>query len=285
MSEVLLGTLATGFFTNVKDIAAFPFATSRILFWCVLAVLIGACAFTFSSASVRALFRRELNAYFFSPVAYVVLTVFVFISSILFFLHVTKGRLNDVGPITGTMTFLMIFICPIITMRLFSEEMRSGTIEVLMTAPITDVQVVLAKYFASLVFYTFLFVPSLAYPLVLCWLGSPDAGVVLSCYICALLVGAVYLAVGLLMSSLAKSQIVAAVAGIVFLLLFYLVGIFAESGTDWAHHTLQYLSLVEHQESLIRGIVDSRDLVFFVTFAIFFLFLTVRSVESRKWRL
>ena len=92
-------------------------------------------------------------------------------------------------------------------------------------------------------------------------------------------------AVGVLMSSLTKNQIVAAVAGIITLLLFWLAGIFLQSGTDWAHHTLRYISLVYHLESLIMGIVDTRDLIFFLSFAVFFLFLTVRAVESRKWRL
>lgn len=285
MNKMFADRLASGFFSQLREFLTFPFAMNRILFWCVLVVVAGACLAVFSSAAVRALFRRELSAYFLSPIAYIVLTVFVFISSLLFFMSVTKYLAGDVGGIIGTMSFIMIFIAPIITMRLFAEEAKSGTIEVLMTAPITDVQVVLAKYFAALFFYAFLFLPSIAYPLVLCWLGEPDKGATTAAYIGALLIGAVYLSVGILMSSLTRNQIVSAVAGVIFLLLFWLAGIFVPSGTDWVYHTLRYTSLVYHLESLLKGIVDSRDLIFFLSFTIFFLFLTVRSVESRKWRL
>jgi len=284
MSGAVLCQLATGFFSELKEFGGFPFATDRILFWSVLVGVLVICIGVFRSGAVRALFRRELSAYFLSPIAYVVLTVFVFISSILFFIYI-KNRAGDVGGILGTMSFIMIFVSPILTMRLFAEESSSGTIEVLMTAPITDVQVVLAKYFAALFFYAFLFLPTLAYPLVLCWLGEPDEGVVLSGYIGAMLIGAFYLSVGILMSSMSKNQIVAAVAGVILLLLLWIAGFFAPTGTDWAHHALQYVSLIGHLEPMLKGIVDSRDVLFFVSFVAFFLFLTVRSVESRKWRL
>ncbi|MEW6355192.1 MAG: ABC transporter permease [Planctomycetota bacterium] len=285
MSSAVLCQLAAGFFSELKKFGGFPFATDRILFWCILAAVLAACVGAFRSSAVRALFRRELSAYFLSPIAYVVLTVFVLIASIVFNMMVLRGRINEVSPVINFMCIMMIFISPVLTMRLFAEESRSGTIEVLMTAPITDVQVVVAKYFAALFFYAFLFLPSLAYPAVLCWLGAPDEGAVFAAYVGALLVGAVFLSVGILISSLTSNQIVAAVAGIIFLFLLCIAGNFVPTGTHWVHHTLRYLSIFGHLENLQMGVMDTRDLIFFVSMSVFFLFLTVRSVESRKWRL
>ncbi|NOZ21030.1 MAG: ABC transporter permease [Planctomycetes bacterium] len=285
MSSAVLCQLATGFFSELKKFGGFPFASDRILFWCLVGGLAIVCVGVFRSAAVRALFHRELSAYFLSPIAYVVLTVFVLISSIIFHQMLINARTNEVSHIIGFMCILMVFISPVLTMRLFAEESRSGTIEVLMTAPITDAQVVLGKYFAAMFFYAFLFVPSLAYTLVLCWLGSPDDGTVFSSYFAAMLMGSVFVSVGILISSLTSNQIVAAVAGIIFLFLMYVAGSFVPTGTHWVQRTLRYLSLFGHLENLRMGVVDTRDLIFFVSMSAFFLFLTVRSVESRKWRL
>ncbi|MEM1204181.1 MAG: ABC transporter permease [Acidobacteriota bacterium] len=241
-----------------------------------------------------AVFSRELRAYFVSPLAWVILTFFLLVQGYVFSLIV--GFLTDPRAVAGPTPFeiffggiflwlTLVFVTPVITMRLISEERRSGTIEALMTAPVTAVQVVLAKFFAAFVFYAFLWLPTLAYPALLSRDTSVDWGPILAGYLGVLGIGGMFLSVGIFGSSFSKNQIVSAVVtfGCLMLLLF-LPWAGSLTQDPQTGELLGYMNLLDHMDELGQGIVDSRRLVYYLTTAALFLFLSSRALEAKKWR-
>ncbi len=227
--------------------------------------------------------QRELYAYFVSPIAYIVTAAFLVIGGYLFSLILYFSREATMRFIFGNLSFILLLIAPMITMRLLAEEHRSGTIELLLTAPVRDWEVVLGKFMASLTLFVAMIALTLVYPLVLFVFGSPDGGPILSGYLGLLLAGAGYLSVGLFTSSLSRNQIVSAVLGIVLLLVLWLAdaaGSFAGGGIS---SILSYLSLSSHTSDLTRGVIDTKDVIYYLSFIASFLFLAVRSLESRRW--
>jgi ABC-2 type transport system permease protein len=244
--------------------------------------------------AVWATFTRELRAYFFSPLAYVVLFFFLVVNGIVFTLVISF--LNDPRspggpPLTlffgGTFFFwlTLIFLLPVLTMRLLSEEYRSGSIEVLMTAPVTETQVVAGKYLAALVFYLFLWLPTLAYSGIVAHFNKVDWGPVAAGYLGVVGIGAMFLAVGLFASAMTKNQLVAAIITFALLIFLFAVGFLENLVTsDLAKRAIGYVNLLDHMDEFAKGIVDSRHLVYYLTATLFFLFLTSRALEDRKWR-
>jgi ABC-2 type transport system permease protein len=248
------------------------------------------------------LVRREFSAYFLSPIAYVVLAVFLAVTGHLFYL--TLLQLTAQGPqgiefpmqlMLGDEKFWLVylFIPPLLTMRLFAEERGTGTLETLMTAPLRDWQVVLSKYIACYAFYVVLWLPTLVYlPVLLDWnWHTHQAGIdprpVWASYLGVALAGAMFLALGLLVSSLARSQMVAALVSLFLSLLFIVVGIWRPEMDPGSllYRVLFFFSVPLHfYRDFSRGIVDSRHVILYASIALFCLFLTVRSLESRRWR-
>ena len=240
---------------------------------------------------VLATFRRELRAYFFSPLAYVVLCFFLLVSGVIFIFLV--GQLNDPrsggGPPLGfffrTTWLMLLLIVPVLTMRLISEELRSGSIEVLMTAPVTEGQVIGGKFLAALTFYGFLWLPTLIYAVSINLFETVDWGPVGSGYLGILGIGALLLAVGTFASSTTRSQLVAAMVGVALVFLLFLIGMFEEMLTgEGMKQALGYVNLWSHIDEFARGIVDTRRLAYYGTGVLFFLFLATRALEDRKWR-
>ena len=248
------------------------------------------------------LLRREFSAYFLSPVAYVVLAVFLAVTGHLFYLTLTQ--LTAAGPkgieypmqlMLGDEKFWLVylFIPPLLTMRLFAEERSTGTLEMLMTTPLRDWQVVLSKYLACFAFYVVLWLPTLLYLPILLDLDwhtgevSIDLWPVVSSYLGLALAGAMFLALGLFISSLVRSQMVAALLTLFLGLGFIVVGLWRpemDSGS-LLYRILYFFTVPLHfSRDFSRGIIDTRHLVLYVSVALFCLFLTVRSLESRRWR-
>lgn len=235
---------------------------------------------------------REVESYFLSPLMYVVLAVFLVLNGMAF----TFSLLDAQGSVDaavrhflgGSILFWIniLFVPPLLTMRLLAEERRTGTLEGLMTAPVTDLTVVLAKYVGALSFYVALWAPSLVYLAVLKNYGAlPDTGILLTSYLGALLLGALLLAAGLLASALSDNQVVAAIVGVVFnLLLFFgpLLSIRMPRGA--LRTTLEHLSVLFHfQNSFAKGVLDTGIVGVYVCGAFFLLFCAVRVLESRRW--
>lgn len=241
--------------------------------------------------AIWATYTRELRAYFFSPLAYVVLFFFLVVNGLIFANLI--GFLSDPrsggGPPLGFFfrsTWLMLIILgPVLTMRLVSEELRSGSIEVLMTAPVTESQVIGGKYLAAFTFYAFLWLPTLGYALVIDTFEDVDWGPIAAGYLGVLLIGALFLAVGVFASAMTRSQLVAAMMTAALLFFFFLLGLFEELANQEAVKTaLSYVNIWNHIDEFARGIVDTRRLVYYLSGSLFFLFLATRALEDKKWR-
>ena len=248
--------------------------------------------------SILTIARREMHSFFVSPIAYVVLTVWLLWGGLSFYLLAAffAQRQYEPGGVTNTpltMFFggstlfyiVLLVVVPIMTMRLLAEERKTGTIEPLLTAPVTDIQVVIGKYLAAMVFWATLWVPTLLYVLILTQHGELDWGAVGSCYLGVFGIGLYYMAIGLLMSAISRSQIVAAVLTFLMIGTLFLVGIgeyVAEEGT--LRDVFSYVSVWGHMEQFAKGIVDTRFLAFDVGLAALALFLTVTVLESRRYQ-
>jgi ABC-2 type transport system permease protein len=242
------------------------------------------------------IYKRELFAFFVTPLAWVLLTVFLIVQGMHFFLLVDHfanvgQQLSDQTPLQAffgntVLLYLVLFLLvPPMTMRLFAEERRSGTIESLMTAPVSSVAVVLAKYAAVVTTYVAMWVPTVLYLVILRQTGDLDWGVAASAYIGVLLVGAGYLALGLLMSAITKSQFLALVlTALVVLGLFILgVGEFVTREGTLMHEICAHVSVWAHMNDFASGVIDSRRLVFYGSMIALPLFVTVRAVDAWRW--
>jgi ABC-2 type transport system permease protein len=254
-------------------------------------------------AGVWAVIRKELTIYFSTPIFYLtgfsflLLGGYFFYANLLYYNLVSfQGAQNPqvaamlnpqqlvFRPLYGTLAIVFLFLVPLITMRLLAEEKRSGTAELLFTYPLTDGAVIFGKFLAALAVYLVWLAVTLVYPLVVAPLARLDWGAIFSCYLGLILLGSACLALGLFASSLTENQIIAAVVAFAFLLLFWLIGWQQELGAAGWGGFFAALSLLEHFENLARGVIDTRDLVFYLSFIYFFLFLTQRQLESRRWR-
>ncbi|HAM40831.1 MAG TPA: hypothetical protein DDX89_04805 [Candidatus Omnitrophica bacterium] len=238
---------------------------------------------------------REWKAFWYSPVAYVVGGCFLIMHGWVFWL--LMAVLNDprVDPswrmsqffFGGTLFYWlsMLVMAPVLTMRTFSEEKRTGTMELLLSAPVTDVQVVLAKFLGAWLCYSALWASTILYFALLRRYTPLDWGPILTGYLGTFLLGAVLIAIGCLASSLTRNQVIAAVVGFVAMLLLFSVGFLAVFVTDPETVKLvKYLALLEHFQDFSKGILDTRPLVFYVSLGALALFLTVRTISHPRWR-
>lgn len=241
-----------------------------------------------------ALLAKELRSHFVSPVAYIVMTVFLVFNGIAFFTLVKFMSTEFGARIGGSVMqvyFQSIFVWlallmvgPVLTMRLFAQERDSGTIEVLLTAPVSDAEVVLAKYLSALAFFIFLWLPSGVYLFILEKFGEPDFGPIWGGYLGTLLVGMTFLAIGLLMSSLTRNQVVAAVAAFVTCAVLFFLGFLEPILPQKLQGAFRYVSMLDHFDDFSRGVVSTSPLVYYLSLTALALFVTTRVVESRKWR-
>ena len=255
--------------------------------------------------NVLTIVGKELYSYFVSPIAYVVLTGFLLLGGWFFFnllnrfsLLLTlytqfqggeaasRMNLNEyvIAPLMHNLSIVLVILVPMITMRAYAEEKKSGTYELLLTSPIRTGELVLGKFFASFLFICIMIGLTGVYPAILLVFGNPEIGVMVAGYVGLLLLATTFVAVGLLTSSFTENQIIAAVSGLVATLLLYIIGWPAETAGNVLGPLLRYLSVVEHFAEMVKGLIDTRDLVYFASLIALSLFLTQRSVESLRWR-
>jgi len=228
--------------------------------------------------------QKELRAYFASPIAYVVIAAFLAMTGFFFWLIVSLSREASLRGVFANMAIILLFIAPALTMRLLAEEQRSGTIELLLTLPVRDWQVVLGKFLASLAVFALMLALTLYYPLLLVWLGNPDRGPIISGYIGLLLVGGAFLSIGVFTSSLSGNQVVAALLGFGAMLILWLIDIAGRLFGPPASDVVTYVSMSQHYFDFVRGIIDSKDVIFFLSVMAAFLFLSVQTLQLRRWR-
>jgi ABC-2 type transport system permease protein len=233
--------------------------------------------------NIGTIFLKELRSFFNSAVAYVVIVVFLgivgwFFTSNLFLFNVSSMRMFfDLAP----MVFL--FVIPAITMRLLAEEKKTGTIELLSTKPLNDVEIVLGKFFAAWALIALSLVPSLIYYITIASIGSIDNGPVIGGYIGLLLLAGVYISVGVLASSITDNQIIAFIVGFLLVFFFFILDKILMYVPGFLTGIVEYLGADYHFSSITRGVIDSRDIVYFISVLGFMLYLSVVSLGRRKW--
>jgi len=233
--------------------------------------------------NILPIFRREMFAYFYSPVAYIVISVFLIITGWFFTSEVFLANESSLRSVFGIIPFIFIFIIPAITMRLLSEERKSGTIELLFTMPIADIEIVLGKYFAGLGLLVVALLFTLPYALTIVVLGEPDIGMLITGYLGLVLMGASYIAIGIFASTVSTSQVVAFIIAFGLIFFLWLINKFLMFFPPPLVPILQYLSIDYHFENIGRGVIDTRDVTYYFSLVIFMLSLARLSLESRKW--
>ncbi|MBI4405353.1 MAG: ABC transporter permease subunit [Deltaproteobacteria bacterium] len=252
-----------------------------------------------------AIVKKELRSYFYSPVAYVIMGVFLFVMGVIFAkfvaIYEAYNRARAFGQAQGitldklalymyqNMAFILCFVTPFLTMKLFAEERRQQTFELLLTAPLRGVELVLGKFISAYILMVLMVGLSFIYVVFMILWGNPEMGIIFSTYIGLLLALACYISLGALISAMTSSQAIAAVWTFIVLLLLWLLQSLGQGVTtkwgfiDWGP-TLVYISPLGHFNSFAEGLIHIKDVIYFLTFTIFMLFLTHRVVESNRWR-
>lgn len=250
-----------------------------------------------------AIYRKELGFFFHSIIAYVVLTIFLLLAGYFFYnlvayfnllsmqtmqnpylaqqLSITDGILQ---PLFGNISIVLLLILPLLTMRLLSEERKSGTAELLFTYPISDWDAILGKYFATLTVFGLMLACTLLYPLLLSGYADPEPGPLVSGYLGLFLLGMAFIAMGLFFSSLGENQIVAGILTFGFGLLFLIIGWVTPFVSPALAKVINELSIIEHLDAFTKGVIDTNDIIYYFNFSVLFLFLTSRVLESNRWR-
>lgn len=243
---------------------------------------------------------KEIRAYFTSPIAYVVIGLYALLFGYFFYVMLTLferqsmqmmqmgGTMNVnqmlIAPVFMNAEVVLLFLLPMVTMRTYSEEKRSGTMELLLTAPLTDWQIILGKFLGAMTLFSAMLATTLIHVGILFWLGQPEWKPVVTTYIGMLLMGGCFIALGLFISSLTKNQIVAATITFAAFLLFWVINWMGSFVGTTAQAVLAHLSIIDHFDDFAKGIIDTKHIVYYVSFIAFGLFLTAKSVDSERWR-
>ena len=254
-------------------------------------------------SNVLAIAHKELRSYFASPIAYIVIGFFAllfgwfYIGVLDYFVRISM-QMGPMGmgpqsvnvnqqmirPLLLNMTVVFLFLLPLITMRTYAEEKRSGTIELLLTAPLTDVQIVLGKFAGAMLLYAAMLAVSTIHFGLLYAFGRPEWKPLVTAYLGLLLFGGCFISLGLFISSLTRNQIVAGAATFGVFLLLWVIDWIGQGLGPRAEAVLAYLSMTEHLDDFLKGVIDTKHLVYYLSFITFGLFLTVKSVDSERWR-
>jgi len=251
--------------------------------------------------NVLAIAQRELSAYFTSPIAYVLIGFFALLFGWFFYvplayfeqqsmnMGMNPGQalnINQmlVGPTLMNTTVIMLFLFPLITMRTYSEEKRSGTIELLLTSPITDVEIILGKFLGAMLLYVAMLAITLIHIGILFVYGEPEWKPIATGYLGLLLMGGSFLSLGLFISSLTKNQIVAGISTFAVFLMLWVINWIGTFVGPTMQSVLTFLSLTDHFDDFAKGVIDTKHVIYYLSFMAFGLFLTAKSVDSERWR-
>jgi ABC-2 type transport system permease protein len=250
--------------------------------------------------NIFAIADKELRSYFASPIAYILIGFFLLPFGVFFYLYLDNfvkqsmqmaqygGAVNVnqqvIRFVLQNASVIILFIMPMITMRTYSEEKRSGTIELLLTSPVTDVEIILGKFFGALGVYAAMLAVTLLYMAILFVYGNPEWRPLVAGYLGLLLMGGTFVALGLFISSTTSNQIVAGVVTFVVFLLFWIIGWFADSAGPVIGPITQWLSITEHFDDFSKGIIDTKHVLYYLSLITFGLFMTAKSVDTERWR-
>jgi ABC-2 type transport system permease protein len=234
--------------------------------------------------NVWAVADRELRSYFLSPLAYIVIALFLALAGYLFALILANGHEASLRGLVSNVSVLFLFIVPAISMRLLAEEQRSGTVELLLTNPVQEWEIVVGKFLASVLLVVVMLALTLLYPLFLFVFGDPDHGPILTGYLGILLQAAAFLAVGLWASSLTSNQVVAALVAFGLLLILWLSDNLGQFLGGTIGSVVSYASVINHFQSFPQGVIESKDVIYYLTLIVGGIVLSTLSLQSRRYR-
>ncbi len=252
-------------------------------------------------SNILAIAQKELRAYFASPIAYVVVAMFAllfgyfYVAMLYWFMSQSmQGQMMGGGSLNVNQQLIRIvlqnaavvilFVLPMVTMRSYSEEKRSGTIELLLTSPVSDLQIILGKFLGAMALYALMLAVTLIHIGLLFVYGNPEWRPIATGYLGLLLLGGCFIAVGLLISSLTRNQIVAGMLTFAVMLLFWVVDWMGNFAGPNVGAVLNYLSITSHLDDFAKGVIDTKHVIYYLSFITFGLFLTARAVDSERWR-
>ena len=248
-----------------------------------------------------AIANKELRGYFASPIGWVICGLFSLMFGYFFYAYVevflknsmqsqmgNGGPMNInillIRPLLSNATVIILFMLPSITMRTYSEEKRSGTIELLLTSPITDWEIIIGKFLGAMGLYCTLLLATMAHMAILFAYGRPEFRPLIAGYIGLVLLGGCFVSMGLFVSSLTKNQVIAGVGTFIAGLLFWVINWLADSASPTTSAILSYLSITEHFDDFVKGVIDTKHVIFYLSFITFGLFLTSKSVDTERWK-
>jgi len=251
--------------------------------------------------NIAAIALKELRSYFTSPVAYIIIGFFLLPFGGFFYLYLADFVRNSMGEaqqfggamninqqvIRGVLqnaSVIILFVMPMITMRTYAEEKRSGTMELLLTSPVTDFEIIMGKFIGALGLYLALLACTLAYMGILFVFGNPEWRPLVAAYLGLLLMGGAFISLGLLISSTTNNQIVAGVITFVVFLMLWIVGWFADTAGPTLGKVLSWLSITQHFDDFSKGVIDTSHVLYYLSLITFGLFLTAKSVDTERWR-
>lgn len=230
-----------------------------------------------------AVYRKELRSYFYSPIAYVLIGLFILLTSIFFFLGNLASGVADFSGIVGTMGFILVFIIPVLTMRILAEDRKNGTEVLLLTSPSRLSAIVIGKFLAAFTVFLILTVLTFVYPVMIVLLGGKITAQLVGSYIGFILLGASFISVGVFASSITENQVVAVIVGFVSLLVMWIIDSLAGFIGGFAGKVLSWFSLLSRYEDFNKGILSLSPIVYYISFTIVFIFITIQMIEKRRW--
>ncbi len=234
---------------------------------------------------IFAIIKKELQTYFFSPVAYIVFASFLLVIGYLFSVVLVTTKIATIEPLLFNAGFILLLVSPVLTMRLLSEERKSNTIELLLTSPISPAEIVMGKFLSCYIVYLVLMLLTLQYPAILnSYSSNLDFGPIESGYLGFALLGASFISIGIFASALAENQIISAMVSFGILILFWIIGWIKFALDNPVGELISKLSLFERYSDFLKGVVDSSNVIYFVIFTMIWLFLATRVLESDRWR-
>ena len=233
---------------------------------------------------VFAIAKKELMAYFKSPIAYIVLILTISVFNVFFYMIIDQNREASLRDVFKVMEFMFVFLIPLLTMKIFSEEKLTGTIEFLMTSPITNTAIVLGKYLGSLIFFTLIITMTVTYYFIIEYFGQPDRMSILTGFLGIWLEGSFFLAIGILTSSWTRNQIIAAISSYAILFSLYFSISFTNSLSGPMEAVVRYAGTWSHLGNFTVGLITIADVVYYLSGIIFCLILTRFGIENRLWR-
>lgn len=233
--------------------------------------------------NIKYIFKKELRSYFNSPVAYIVIVVFLVILGWFFVSNLFLVNVATLRTVFEMTPFLLLFFAPAITMRLISEEKKSGTLELLLTKPVKEYEIVIGKFLAAWTLYFFALLPTLSYYITVSFLGSIDPGPVIGGYLGLLFVGAVFLGISVFGSSITENQVVAFIVSFLIVFILFMLDKILLYVPNTIASTLEYLSIDYHFSNIARGVIDTRDVLYYLSAVGFTLLLATAALQKRRW--